>query len=133
MWCVFVCTWWFDNSFILENSCEAKKVKFQMALIFHFISHIFIWKQHHLWTIECEKIKSVNRWRCFHMKIWGIKWKIRAIQDLTFLTSHEFSKMNELSNHHAQTKTHHMKLFLGLNFYHLKIPKIVHCDMLIQM
>ena len=22
---------------------------------FHFISHIFIWKQCHLWTIECEK------------------------------------------------------------------------------
>ena len=71
----------------------------------------------------------VHRWCCFHMKIWDIKWKIRAIWNLTFLASHEFSKINELSNNHVQTKTHHMKLFLGLNSYHLKISKIDHCDM----
>ena len=81
--------------------------------------------------LSVKKIKSshsiVHRWCCFHMKIWDIKWKIRAIQDFTFLTSREFSKINEISNHHVQTKTHPLKLFIGLNFYHLKIHKIVHC------
>ena len=95
---------------------------------FHFISHIFIWKQRHLWTIEYEKVKSVHRWHCFHMKIWDIKWKIRVISDLTFLASKEFSKINELSNNHVQTKTHHIKVFLGLNSYQLKIPKIDHSE-----
>ena len=82
---------------------------------FHFISHIFIWKQHHLWTIECELLifshSIVHRWHCFHMKIWDIKWKIRVISDLTFLASKEFSKINELSNNHVQTKTHHISVF----------------------
>ena len=85
IWCDFVCTWLFDNSFILENSFEAKKVKSEMTLIFHFISHIFIWKQCHLWTIECEKIKSVHRWHCFHMKIWATKRKIYFFKNCTFL------------------------------------------------
>ena len=75
IWCVFVCTWLFDNSFILENSFEAKKVKSEMTLIFHFISHISIWKQCYLWTIKSGKIKSVHRWHCFHMKMCDIKEK----------------------------------------------------------
>jgi len=52
MWCVFVWTWWFDNSFILKNSFEVKKVKSLMALIFHFIPHIFILKQCPQWPEE---------------------------------------------------------------------------------
>ena len=47
---------------------------------------------------------------------------------MTFLASHEFSKINELSNNHVQTKTHHMKLFSGLNSYHLEFSKIDHCE-----
>ena len=41
---------------------------------------------------------------------------------------YDFSKTNQLSNCNLQTKTHHMTLFLGLNSYQLKIPKIDHCE-----
>ena len=52
--------------------------------------------------------------------------EIRVISDLIFLAFQDFFKTNQLSNSHLQTKTHHMKLFLGQNSYQLKIPKLDH-------
>ena len=104
-----------------------KIFKNQIFIIYLIFSYENSATYEHFDTILIFSHSIVHRWHCFHMKIWDIKQKIRAIQDLTFLTSHDFSKINELSNHHVQTKTHHMKLLLGLNSYRLEIPKIVHC------
>ena len=71
----------FPNVVIMVQYSVPHHVLIVSALTFHFISHIFIWKQCHLWTIECEKIKSVHRWCCFHMKIWGKKRKILFLKN----------------------------------------------------
>ena len=83
--------WFFSHSIVHRWSCFHMKIwdiKWKFVFwkvffknqIFHFIPHIFIWKQLHLWTLLIFSHSIVHRWHCFHMKIWDIKWKFAFLK-----------------------------------------------------